>query len=138
MLTAECYHVKLAGNVAADVDASAVASDAIDVGSLGTFDRIRVCVELGAVTDTGKIAVAVKCASTASGTYTAVASLAATDASDKDDNTIIIDCAIDDFVKIEYQRTVADIELDGIYYDLYDSDKVPVVQNTAVWKEIVA
>ena len=132
------YHVKLAGNVSAGTDASAVLSDAIDVLAKGTFDRIRVVCELGAVTSTGKIALAVKCASSSTGDYSAVAKLDATTATGKSDNTIIIDCPISEFVKIEYQRTTANVELDAITYDLYNSRKIPVIQNTAVWKEIVA
>ena len=138
-ISASCYHAKYVGNVAAGTDGSAVLSDAIDVAAKGSFDRVRVVCELGAVTSGGKIALAVKSAATSTGDYTAEASLASTVATGKSDNSIIIDCPISQpFIKIEYQRATANVELDAITYDLYNSRKIPVVQNTAVWKEIIA
>lgn len=137
-ISASCYHVKLIGNTAAGTDANAVASDAIDVLSKGTFDRIRVVCELGAVTSGGKIAIAVKQCDTSTGTFATVAELESTVATGKSDNSIIIDCPISQqFIKIVYQRATANVELDGIMYDLYSSRKIPVTQNTAVWKEII-
>lgn len=129
-------HVKLAGNVAAGKDGSVVASSAIATAG---FDRIRVCIELGAVTDTGALEAFISGCSTSNGSFTSIVSFDdegdGVVVSGKSDKTVILDCKLGlgaEFVKINYQRTVANIELDGIYYDLYASDIVPVVQDTSV------
>ena len=132
-------HKKLIGNTAAGKDASAVASDAIATAG---FDRVRVCIELGAVTDAATFEASISACDTSTGTFVDVVKFAdATDPDDpavltgKSDGTIILDCPLGlgrDFIKINYQRTTQNIELDGILIDFYGVRTVPVAQDSSV------
>ena len=132
------FHKKYIGNTAAGQDGSAVASSAIATAG---FKRIRVVIELGAVTSNAVLKASVSACDTSSGSFVDIASLG-TDgfvATGKSDNTVIIDAPLDvgcEFVKINYQRTTANIELDAITFDLYDARVVPVTQDTTVAKVV--
>lgn len=129
-------HKKLIGNTAAGKDASAVASDAIPTAG---FDRVRVCIELGAVTDAATFEASISACDTSTGTFADVVSF--DDDGDpvvltgKSDKTIILDCPLGlgrDFIKINYQRTTQNIELDGILIDFYGVRTVPVAQDSSI------
>lgn len=133
-------HKKYIGNTAAGTDGSAVSSNAIATAG---FRRIRVCIELGAVTSNGVIKASILGSATSSGSFVEIIGLG-TDgfvATGKSDNSIILDCPVgvgSEFIKIQYQRTTANIELDGITYDFYDARKVPVKQDSTVAKVVFA
>ena len=132
-------HKKLIGNTAAGKDASVVASDAIPTAG---FDRVRVCIELGAVVDAATFVASISACSTSTGTFKDVVKFSdATDPADpavltgKSDGTIILDCHLGlgrDFIKINYQSATQYIELDGILIDFYGVRTVPVAQDSSV------
>ena len=128
------YWKKLLGNTAAGQDASKVDGSAIDARS---FDRALFVLELGAVTDTGKIAIQIQ--QSANGTnFEDIngAGFAATVATGKSDNTVMIDVPVlKGYLRYQYQRTVANVEFDALQVMLYEAKKLPVAQNAAVWKE---
>lgn len=137
-------HKKLIGNTAAGKDTNAVASNAIPTAG---FDRVRVCIELGAVTDAATFVASISACSTSSGTFKDVVKFSdATDPddpavmTDKSDGIVILDCPLGlgrEFIKINYQRTTQNIELDGIFLDFYNVRKIPVVQDSSVVKVVV-
>lgn len=133
-------HKKYIGNTAAGTDGSAVTSNAIATAG---YKRVRVCIELGTVTSTGVVKASILGAATSSGDFAEIVGLGSDGfvATGKSDNTIILDCPIGngaEFIKIQYQRTTANIELDGITYDLYDARVVPVKQDSTIAKVVVA
>lgn len=139
-LSPRCYHKKLAGNVAAGVDASAVALTAVDVQALGAFDRVKVTLELGTVVDLATLEFGVQECDTADGTYKVIADLGEDPLliTGKSEGSVIFDVPVTKkYVQVIYKRTTKNTEFDGIFIDLYDGMKIPVVQNTAVFKEIV-
>lgn len=126
---------KRVGNVAAGVDGAEVNGDDIDARG---FDRALFILELGAVTATGKIAFKIQ--ESADGqTYTDIAGagFAATVATGKSDNSILIEVPVNlGHLRYQYQRTVQSVEIDALQYALYDSGKIPVAQPATVWKAI--
>lgn len=120
-------HLKPVGHTAAGTDGSAVLSSAIATAGFG---RVRVCFELGTVTSTGVLKAAIKGSSTSGGAYTAIVDLGADGfvATGKSEKTVVLDCPVEngaEFIKVEYQRVTANIELDAITVDLYGADVVP-------------
>ena len=135
-ITNSIYWDKILGNTAAGQDGAEVDGDAIDARG---YDRALFILELGAVTATGKVALQIQ--ESANGTdFTDIAGagFAATTATGKDDDTIMIDVPVSKgYIRYQYQRTTADVEFDALQVALYNSKKIPVTQNTDVWKEIV-
>ena len=139
-LSNQLYHKKILGNTDAGMDSSTVAGDAIDVVAVGTFDRARLIIELGAVTSTANIAAGLQECDTAAGTYSVIANLGDDGlvATDQSDTTIILDVPLTKrYLQYTYKRTVANIEFDSLTVQLYSSGKIPVAQSATVWKEIV-
>ena len=135
-VTKAMYWEKILGNTAAGQDGAEVSGDAIDARG---YDRALIILELGAVTATGKVALQIQ--ESANGTdFTDItgAGFAATVATGKSDDTIMIDVPVlKGYIRYQYQRTIADVEFDALQVALYNSKKIPVTQNTDVWKEIV-
>ena len=135
-VTKAMYWEKILGNTAAGQDGTEVDGDAIDARG---YDRALFILELGAVTATGKVALQIQ--ESANGTdFTDIAGagFAATTATGKDDDTIMIDVPVTKgYLRYQYQRTTADVEFDALQVALYNSKKIPVTQNADVWKEIV-
>ena len=134
-------HKKLIGNTAAGKDGSAVASNALPTAG---FDRVRVCIELGTVTDDATFVASVSACNTSTGTFKDVLSFdddgEPVDITGESDKTIILDCPLGlgrEFIKINYQRTTQNIELDGITLDFYGVKVVPVVQDATI-SDVVA
>jgi hypothetical protein len=138
-ISKQLYHKKILGNTAAGQDASAVVGTAIDVTSLGKFDRARLIIELGAVTSGGVLKAGLQECATSGGTYVTIADLGNGEVcTGKSDNTIIIDVPLSErYLKYTYQRTTANIELDSLTIQLYSSGKIPVTQDTSVFKEVI-
>lgn len=135
-LSNQIYWKKMIGNTAAGQDGAVV--DGADIDARG-YDRALFVVELGAVTSTGKLALQIQ-ESADGDTYTDIsgAGFAAATATGKSDDTILIDVPLSlGYCRYQYQRTVADVELDAIQVILYNSGKIPVTQNTDVWQNIV-
>lgn len=127
---------KAVGNVAAGVDGAEV--DGADIDARG-FDRALFVLELGEVTATGKIAFNIQ-ESADGDTYTDIAGagIAATVATGKSDNSILIEVPVSKgYLRYQYQRTVQSVEIDALQYALYDSSKIPVAQPAAVWQSII-
>lgn len=135
-ITKSIYWKKILGNTAAGQDGAEVDGDAIDARG---YDRALFILELGAVTATGKLALQIQ--ESADGTtFTDItgAGFAATVATGKSDDTIMIDVPVTKgYLRYQYQRTTADVEFDALQVALYNSKKIPVTQNADVWKEIV-
>ncbi len=135
-ITNSIYWKKILGNIAAGQDGTEVDGSAIDARG---YDRALFILELGAVTATGKVALQIQ--ESANGTdFTDIAGagFAATTATDKSDNTIMIDVPVTKgYLRYQYQRTTANVEFDALQVALYNSKKIPVTQNADVWKEIV-
>lgn len=137
-------HKKLIGNTAAGKDGSAVASNAIATAG---FDRVRVCIELGAVVDEATFTASISACDTSTGSFEDVVLFAdENDPTDpvvitgKSDTTLILDCALGlgrEFIKVNYQRTTQNIELDGIYLDFYGVRVIPVTQDSTILDEVV-
>jgi hypothetical protein len=129
------YWDKILGNTAAGVDGSEVDGDAIDARG---FDRALFILELGAVTATGKVAFNIQ--ESANGlTFTDIAGagFAATTATGKSDDTILIDVPVNQgYLRYQYQRSVANVEIDALQVALYGSGKIPVTQHSDVWQSI--
>jgi hypothetical protein len=138
-ISKQLYHKKILGNTAAGQDASAVVGTAIDVTSLGKFDRARLVIELGAVTSGGVLKAGLQECDTSGGTYVTIADLGDGEVcTGKSDNTIIFDVPLKKrYLKYTYQRTTANIELDSLTIELYSSGKIPVTQDTTVFKEVI-
>lgn len=135
-ITKSLYWTKALGNTAADKDVAEVDGTAIDARG---FNRALFVLELGAVTDGGKISLQIQ--ESENGTdFTDItdAGFAATVATGKSDDTIMIDVPVTKgYLRYQYQRTTQNVELDALQYALYNAKKIPVTQNTDVWKEIV-
>ena len=135
-ITNSIYWKKILGNTEAGVDGSEVAGDAIDARG---YDRALIILELGAVTATGALALQIQ--ESANGTdFTDItgAGFAATVATGKSDDTIMIDVPVTKgYIRYQYQRTIQSIEFDALQVALYNSKRIPVTQNADVWKEIV-
>ena len=135
-ITNSIYWKKILGNIEAGQDGTEVDGNAIDARG---YDRALFILELGAVTATGKVALQIQ--ESANGTdFTDItgAGFAETTATDKSDNTIMIDVPVTKgYLRYQYQRTTANVEFDALQVALYNSKKIPVTQNADVWKEIV-
>ena len=129
------YWDKILGNTAAGQDGAEVNGDAIDARG---FDRALFILERGAVTATGKVAFNIQ--ESADGlTFTDIAGagFAATTATGKGDDSILIDVPVNlGYLRYQYQRTVADVEFDALQVALYGSGKIPVTQHADVWQSI--
>lgn len=129
------YWDKILGNTAAATDQAEVDGDAINAKG---FDRALFILELGAVTATGKVAFNIQ--ESANGTdFTDIsgAGFAATTATDKSDESILIDVPVNlGYLRYQYQRTTANVEFDALQVALYGSSKLPVTQHAAVWQSI--
>ena len=136
MILSQCvYHKKILGNTAAGVDAAAVTGDAIDVTTLGAFDRARLIIELGAVVDGAKLTASLSECDTSAGTYTTIADLGAAGMviTDMDDNSVVIDVPLTErYLKYGYRRTTQNAEFDSLVIELYDSGKTPITQSATV------
>jgi len=135
-ITNSIYWKKILGNIEAGQDGTKVAGDAIDARG---YDRALIILELGTVTANGKVALQIQ--ESSNGTdFTDItgAGFAATTATDKSDDTIMIDVPVTKgYLRYQYQRTTANVEFDALQVALYNSKKIPVTQNADVWKEIV-
>jgi hypothetical protein len=135
-ITNSIYWKKILGNTEAGVDGLEVDGDAIDARG---YDRALIILELGAVTATGALALQIQ--ESANGTdFTDItgAGFAATVATGKSDDTIMIDVPVlKGYIRYQYQRTIQSIEFDALQVALYNSKRIPVTQNADVWKEIV-
>ena len=135
-ITNSIYWKKILGNIEAGQDGTKVAGDAIDARG---YDRALIILELGEVTANGKVALQIQ--ESSNGTdFTDItgAGFAATTATDKSDDTIMIDVPVTKgYLRYQYQRTTANVEFDALQVALYNSKKIPVTQNADVWKEIV-
>jgi hypothetical protein len=135
-LSKAIYWKKILGNTAAGQDVSEVDGDDIDARG---YDRALFVLELGAVTSTGKVALQIQ--ESADGeTWADIsgAGFAATTATGKSDDTILIDVPVNKgYIRYQYQRTVADVEFDALQVILYNNKKIPVTQNANVWQNIV-
>ena len=135
-VTKSIYWKKVLGNTAAGVDGAEVNGSAIDARG---YDRALFILELGAVTTGGKIALQIQESSNGTDfTDIANAGFAAEVATGKSDDTIMIDVPVTKgYLRYQYQRTTQNVEFDALQYALYNAKKIPVSQNTDVWKEIV-
>ena len=135
-VTKSLYWKKILGNTAAGKDGAEVNGNAIDARG---YNRALFVLELGAVTDGGKIAFQIQESSNGTDfTDIAGAGFAAEVATGKSDDTIMIDVPVEKgYLRYQYQRTTQNVEIDALQYALYNAKKIPVTQNTDVWKEIV-
>lgn len=135
-LSNSLYWTKASGNVAAGVDGAEV--DGADIDARG-YDRALFAIELGAVTTGGKLALQIQQSSDGdSWEDISGAGFAATVATGKSDDTILVDVPVHKgYIRYQYQRTVQSIEIDAIQVLLYNSKKLPVTQNANVWQSIV-
>lgn len=135
-ITKSIYWKKILGNTAAGVDGAKVDGSAIDARG---YDRALFILELGAVTTGGKVALQIQESSNGTDfTDIANAGFAAEVATGKSDDTIHIDVPVSKgYIRYQYQRTVQNVEFDVLQVGLYNAKKIPVTQNTDVWKEIV-
>lgn len=135
-VTKAMYWKKILGNTAAGVDDAAVNGSAIDARG---FDSALFILELGAVTTGGKVAFQIQ--ESSNGTdFTDItgAGFAATVATGKSDDTVMISVPVSKgYLRYQYQRTTQSVEFDALQVALYNAKKIPVTQNTDVWKEIV-
>lgn len=135
-LSKQIYWTKLSGNVAAGVDGAEV--DGADVDARG-FDRALFAVELGAVTEGGKLSLQIQ-ESSDGDVWTDISSagFSATVATGKSDDTILVDVPVHKgYIRYQYQRTTQSVEIDAIQVFLYNAKKVPVTQNSNVWQDIL-
>lgn len=135
-VTKAMYWKKILGNTAAGVDDAEVDGAAIDARG---FDSALFILELGAVTTGGKVAFQIQESSNGTDfTDIAGAGFAAEVATGKSDDTIMIDVPVSKgYIRYQYQRTTQSVEFDALQVALYNAKKIPVTQNTDVWKEIV-
>lgn len=135
-VTKSLYWKKVLGNTAAGTDAAEVDGSAIDARG---YNRALFILELGAVTDLATLALQIQ--ESADGkTFTDIAGagFAATVATGKSDDTIMIDVPVTKgYLRYQYQRATQNVEFDALQYALYNAKKIPVTQNTDVWQEIV-
>ena len=135
-VTKSIYWKKVLGNTEAGTDVAEVDGAAIDARG---YDRALFILELGEVTTGGKIALQIQESSNGTNfTDIANAGFAAEVATGKSDDTIMIDVPVTKgYLRYQYQRTTQNVEFDALQYALYNAKKIPVTQNTDVWKEIV-
>lgn len=135
-VTKSLYWKKLSGNVEAGVDDAEVNGAAVDARG---FDRALFIFELGTVTDAATLALQIQEGSDGTNfTDITGAGFTATVATGKSDDTILIDVPVrKGYVRYQYDRKIQSTEIDAIQVALYNSKKIPVDQNTDVWKEIV-
>ena len=134
------WHKKFQGNTAAGIDDAPVNGEALDLTALGTFSRARLILELGAVTESGKLMAVLQESESEGGEFTNVAGLEETgeDVTGKSDTSIVIDVpAVKRFLRYAYQRSTANIELDSVTIELYSSTVTTVRQSGSVWREII-
>jgi hypothetical protein len=135
-VTKAIHWTKILGNTAAGKDISEVDGAAIDARG---YDRALFVLELGAVTSGGKLALNIQ--ESANGTdFTDItgAGFAATVATGKSDDTIMIDVPVTKgYLRYQYQRTTENVEFDALQVILYNPKRIPVTQNANVWQEIV-
>ena len=129
------YWKKVLGNTAAGVDVTEIDGSAIDARG---FDRALFILELGAVTNNGKVSFNIQ-ESDDGTTFTDIegAGFEATAATGKSDDTILVDVPVrQGYLRFQYQRTVASVEFDALQVALYDCGKLPVTQHSDVWQSI--
>jgi len=135
-VTKQIHWTKILGNIAAGVDGTEVDGSAIDARG---YDRALFVLELGAVTSGGKLAFNIQEGATST-EFTDItgAGFAATVATGKDDDTIMIDVPVTKgYLRYQYQRTTQSVEFDALQVILYNPKRIPVTQNANVWQEIV-
>jgi len=135
-VTKSLYWKKILGNTAAGTDVAEVDGSAIDARG---YNRALFVLELGTVTNAATLSFNVQ--DSADGTTFADisgAGFAATVATGKSDDTIMVDVPVEKgYLRYQYQRETQNIEFDALQVILYNAKKIPVTQNTDVWKEIV-
>ena len=135
-VTKSLYWQKMSGNVAAGTDAAEVDGSAINAKG---YDRALFIIELGAVTSAATLSLQIQEGSDGTNfTDITGAGFDAATATGKSDDTILVDVPVKKgYVRYQYQRAAQNIEIDAIQVALYNSKKIPVNQNSDVWKEIV-
>lgn len=118
---------------AAGVDTSAAATSAIDTGE---YSRALITLNFGTVADGGKCALTVKGCETASGTYSKIAEIAAETPTASKTWALDVPCHMR-HLKIEYQRTGANVTIESGALMLYDGKRVPADGMGDVVKRIV-
>ena len=135
-VTKSLYWKKILGNTAAGTDATEVNGNAIDARG---YNRALFVLELGAVTNAATLSFNIQDSSDGT-TFADIANagFADTVATGKSDDTIMIDVPVEKgYLRYQYQRETQNIEFDALQVILYNAKKIPVTQNTDVWKEIV-
>jgi hypothetical protein len=132
---------KLLGNVAAGVDGSAVLSSAIDCQS---FDRVYLEVSLGAVVNAAVFTIKITECDTSGGSYTDISGATITQtvggaggaaASDK---IWQIDAKLSKrYVKVSYQRTVQNVDIDSVILSLYDGKRINTDKSAVVHERVI-
>lgn len=115
---------------AAGTDSAAVASAAIDTG---TASRAVVSAEIGTVSEGGKLEITVAESDSATGTFATVAAMPAAVATS--DTSLVMDVPLTKrYIKISYQRTVANVALDSGMLLTYSGKNVPPDQPAGLMK----
>ena len=132
---------KISGNVAAGVDGSAELSSAVDC--MG-YDNVYLEVSLGAVVNAAVFTIKITECATADGDYADITGAVITQtvgssggaaASDK---IWQIDAKISKrYVKISYQRTVQNVEIDSIILSLYNGKRVNTDKSAVVHERVI-
>lgn len=135
-VTKSLYWKKILGNTAAGVDGAEVNGNAIDARG---YNRALFVLELGTVTNAATLSFNIQDSSDGTNfADIANAGFADTVATGKSDDTIMIDVPVEKgYLRYQYQRETQNIEFDVLQVILYNAKKIPVTQNTDVWKEIV-
>lgn len=139
ILTNQFQPQKLLGNTAAGTDQAEVTGNAIDARG---YDRALFMLDLGAVTATGTLTFNVQECDTSDGTFADIsgANLGA-DAlvlTGKSDDKIIMDVPVRlGYLKVQYQRGTANVELDALNVLLYNPKKLPTAQHSDVFKAVI-
>lgn len=129
---------KLLGNTAAGTDETEVTGNAIDARG---YDRALFMLDLGAVTATGTLTFNVQECATSDGTYADItgADLGATALvlTGKSDDKILMDVPVRlGYLKVQYQRGTANVEIDALNVLLYNPKKLPAAQHSDVYKVV--
>jgi len=132
---------KILGNVAAGVDVAAVASSAVDCAA---FDRVFLEVSLGAVVNAAVFTVKLQECATSAGTYADIAgavitqTVAAAGGAAASDKIWQIDAKIQQrYVKVVYQRTVQNVEIDSMILSLYNGKRINTDKPTVVHERVI-
>jgi hypothetical protein len=131
--------VKLLGNTVADTDQDEVTGNAIDARG---FDRALFILQLGAVTATGTLTLNVQEGAEAAGDFVDIAGAnlgeSALVLTGKSDNEIFMDVPVNEgYLKVQYQRATANVEIDVLNVILYNPKKLPVADNSTLLKEVI-